>query len=379
MVRMFHEERPAPGGRPRRVADRRIVSTEATRAVPERDRDRHFIGARMVEGTKGSHHKEGLTKMSNSTTIAAGIDVAKAKLDIAVHGCNERWQVANTPAGFRDLVRLMRRHKVSRIGLEATGSYERQVVEHLRKEGFAVAVLQPIQVRGFAQLTLRRAKNDRMDAALIAACVAHLDSLREPPDPRIAPFADQLTFIEQIEEDIARIKVRLEHVREADLRSIMLVDVTRLKQRRATMIAKLVFAIRRHEDLGRRLGLLVSIDSIATRTALAFLIRMPELGSLSREQAAALAGLAPFDRDSGKRQGERHIAGGRTRLRKSVYAAALPGAFRWNAQLIALYQRLIAAGKTHKVALIACARKLVIYANAVLARGTPWTSEIVPA
>jgi transposase len=321
----------------------------------------------MVEGTVGSHHKEGSTKMSKTTTIAAGIDVAKAKLDIAVHGSSERWQVANVPAGFRDLVRLMRRHKVTRIGLEATGGYERDVVQHLREAGFAVVVLQPLQVRAFAQFILCRAKSDRIDAGLIAACTAYHDRTREVPDARLAPFADLLTLIEQTEEDIARIKVRLEHVRDAAVRRILTSDIARLKERRAVMIAKLVAAIRVHDDLDRRLDLLTSIDSIATRTAIAFLIRMPELGRLSREQAAALAGLAPFVHDSGKRAGERHIAGGR-----AVYAAALPGAFRWNKQLIALYQRLKAAGKPHKVALVACARKLVIYANTVLARGTPW-------
>lgn len=317
--------------------------------------------------------------MSKSNIIAAGIDVAKAKLDVAVHGCNAHWQVANTPAGFRDLVRLMRCQKVTRIGIEATGGYERDIVEHLRKAGFAVVVLQPIQVRAFAQFILCRAKNDRIDAALIAACVAHRDSLREPPDPRLAPFADLLTFIEQIEEDSARIKVRLEHVRDPGLRRTMLVDLDRLKQRRATMIAKLVTAVRRHDDLACRLDLVTSIDGIATRTALALIIRMPELGRLSRQQAAALAGLAPFDRDSGKRKGERHIAGGRARLRKSVYAAALPAAFRWNAQLVALYRRLTAAGKPHKVALIACTRKLILYANIVLARATPWTTRTAVA
>jgi transposase len=329
----------------------------------------------MVEGTVGSHHKEGSTKMIKTTTIAAGIDVAKAKLDIALHGCNERWQVVNAPAGFRDLVQLMRRHKVTRIGLEATGGYERDVVEYLRQAGFAVVVLQPIQVRAFARFSLCRAKNDRIDAGLIATCTAHHDRTREAPDPRLAPFADLLTFTEQTEEDIARLKVRLEHVRDAAVRCIMIADLARLKQRRATTIAKLAAAIRKHDDLARRLDLLASIDSIATRTALAFLIRMPELGRLSREQAAALAGLAPFDDDTGQRSGQRRIAGGRARLRKSVYAAALPGAFRWNRQLMSLYQRLIARGKPHKVALIACARKLVVYANIVLARGTPWISS----
>ena len=103
--------------------------------------------------------------------------------------------------------------------------------------------------------------------------------------------------------------------------------------------------------------------------------RMPELGRVSREQAAALAGLAPFDDDSGKHKGERHIAGGRRRLRRSLFAAALPAAFHWNKALIELYARLIARGKAHNEALIACARKLLVYANTVVQRGTPWTER----
>lgn len=102
---------------------------------------------------------------------------------------------------------------------------------------------------------------------------------------------------------------------------------------------------------------------------------MPELGHLSREQIAALAGLAPFDDDSGRHKGKRRIAGGRGRVRRSLFAAALPAAFRWNTALIALYRRLVGNGKTHKVALVACARKLLIYANTVVARGTPWIDK----
>jgi transposase len=332
----------------------------------------------MVEGTQGSHHKEGSRKMSKTITIVAGIDVAKAKLDVAIHGCKLRWQVTNDPAGFHDLAGLLRSRKVTRIGLEATGGYERYergVVEYLRKAGFNVVVLQPRQVRAFADFILCRAKSDRIDAGLIAACVAHHQIEREPPDPRIAAFADQLTFIEQTEEDIVRIKVRLEHTRDPKLCRVMLADLERLKTRRAKMIAKLGAALRTHHDLARRLDLVGSIDGIGPRTAIALIIRMPELGRMSREQAAALAGLAPFVHDSGGRKGERHIAGGRERLRKSVYSAALPAAFRWNAQLIALYKRLTEAGKPHKLALVACARKLVIFANTVLARGTEWSSR----
>ncbi len=333
----------------------------------------------MVEGTEGSHHKEGMTKMVKSTTIAAGIDVAKAKLDVAIDGCKQHWEVSNDPAGFLHLAKLLRSRKVNRVGLEATGGYERDVTEYLRKAGFTVFLLQPRQVRAFAESMLRRAKNDRIDASLIAAFTALMKVTREAPDPRYAPLADVLIFVEQIEEDIKRIKTRLEHIRIAEHRRLMLDDIKRLKLRRSTMLAKLETAVRSYDDIAERLNLVLSIDGIALRTALAIIVYMPELGKLSREQAAALAGVAPFDDNSGKRCGERHIWGGRARLRSSVYAASLPAAFRWNSQLVDLYRRLIAAGKAHKVALIACTRKLIIFANTVLARGTPWvkaTAEI---
>ena len=313
--------------------------------------------------------------MTETSTIAAGIDVAKAKLDIAVEGCSERWQVANNAAGFRDLVRLMRRRKVTRIGLEASGGYERDVVEHLRKAGFAVVVLQPIQVRAFATFMLCRAKSDRIDAGLIAACVAYRASAHEAPDPRLPPLADLLTFIEQIEEDIACSKVRLEHARNPDQRRFLTAEIKRLKTWRQKMLAKLTAAVKAHDDLARRLHLVVSIDGIGERTALALIIRMPELGRLTRQEAGALAALAPFVRESGERKDDAHIAGGRKRLRKSLYSAALPAAFFHNPQLIALYRRLTNAGKPHKLAIVACARKLVVFANTVLARGTPWTSR----
>lgn len=329
----------------------------------------------MVAGTKGSHHKEGTTKMTETNILAAGIDTSKHKLDVAIHGDRQRWQFDNAPAGFADLVRLLRRRKVSRVGIEATGGYERDVVIALRKAGLAVAVLQPIQVRGFAQAVLCRAKSDRIDCGLIAACVAHRDVIRQPPDPRIVPLADLLTFVEQTEEDIARCKVRREHARSPDQRRLLEADIKRLTKRRTKLLAKLSAMIAAHGDLTLRRDLLLSIDGIGERTALALLIRMPELGQLTREEAACLAGLAPFVHDSGKRKGERHIAGGRDRLRRSVYAATIPAAHFHNHQLIALYRRLVAAGKPRKLALIACARKLIIFANTVLARGTPWTTE----
>ena len=170
-------------------------------------------------------------------------------------------------------------------------------------------------------------------------------------------------------------KTRIEHVDDGRLRRMMLADIARLKARRSAELSRIVKTLRAHDDLGHRLDLVLSIPGIGERTAIALLVRMPELGRISREEAAALAGLAPFDNDSGKHKGERHIAGGRGRLRRSLFAAALPAAFRWNKALIELYARLIARGKVHNAALIACARKLLIYANTVLYRGTPWIEK----
>jgi transposase len=195
------------------------------------------------------------------------------------------------------------------------------------------------------------------------------------PDERLQDLADHLTFVEQIEEDIARLKTRLEHMDDARLRRLVAADIARLKARRETEMLRIVTVLRSHGDLARRFDLVQSVPGIGERTALALVIRMPELGRVSREEAAALAGLAPFDDDSGKHKGQRHIAGGRGRLRRSLYAAALPASFRWNKNLIDLYGRLTARGKAHNAALIACARKLLIYANTVVQRGSPWTER----
>jgi transposase len=331
-----------------------------------------FIGPGWLPEHLGSLNKAGSTKMTQ-TSMTAGIDTSKAKLDVAVHGRDERWQVENGAAGWRRLAAAFAKVGVTQVGIEASGGYERGVVAHLREAGFRVLLLQPMQVKAYARVQLRRAKNDALDAALIAAAATFIEQPTIEPDARLTEMADHLTFVEQIEEDIARIKVRLEHVAEPRRRRLLLTDIARLKVRRAAELARIVKQLRAHDDLGRRLDLVLSIPGIGERTALALIIRMPELGRISREQAAALAGLAPFDDDSGQRKGQRHIAGGRARLRRSLFAAALPAAFRWNKALIALYVRLTKRGKAHNAALIACARKLLIYANTVVARGTPWT------
>ena len=328
----------------------------------------------MVEGTEGSHHKEGSTKMSKAITVCAGIDTGKHKLDVAIDGSTERLQVDNTPEGHQALSAWLRRSQVERVGIEASGGYEQAVVSLLRADGFVVIVFQPAQVRAYAKFLLQHAKNDTIDAALIARCTTSATDIHEPPDARLSLLAQHLTMIEQLTEDVAQIKTRREACRDERIRAFWKQEINRLKVLLNSELKQLVAAIREHRDLSDRLNLIASVDGIGLRTAVAILVRMPEIGQLTREHAAAIAGLAPYDDDSSLRRGARHIKGGRQRLRRSLYAAALPAAFYWNPQLKAFYKRLIAAGKTHKVALVACARKLLIFVNAVVARGTPWAS-----
>jgi transposase len=310
----------------------------------------------------------------STSSAFAGIDVGKARLDVALWKSSEVLCCANDAAGHDQVIAFLEHHGVRRVGLEASGSYEMEITQALRAAGFEVVVFQPVQVRAYAVFKLQRAKTDPIDAKLIAACTQALDAedVRQPPDPRLIALAEHLTLIEQITEDIACVKTRRDRFRAQHLRDVLDEQIKHLTSLRRQETALLCKAILAFEDLKIRFQLLLSIQGIGEPTALSLLIRMPELGSLSREKAAALLGVAPVADDSGNRHGSRRTAGGRARPRTSLFAAAQAAARQWNPALVAFYKRLIKAGKPHAVAIVACTRKLIIYANTVLARGTPW-------
>lgn len=313
--------------------------------------------------------------MSKTSTKVAGIDTGKASLDVATYPVSEKLRVDNADEGHQALVAWLKAGKIKLVGIEASGGYEQAVVACLRKNGFKVALLQPRQVRAFAEYRLRRAKNDRLDAALIAECTAGIKDLREPPDTRLAPLAEHLLFIEQLEADMVCLKTRRERYTDKRILKRIDCDIEALKRRCAAELARLQAALRKHDDLAQRLDLIESVDGIGMRTALTLAVLLPELGTVSREQIAALVGVAPYDADSGEHKGERHIVGGRARVRRALFNAAMPAAQRWNAALIDMYGRLTRKGKEHRKALIACVRKLLTFVNAVLERGTPWTKQ----
>ncbi|MCK1742210.1 IS110 family transposase [Bradyrhizobium sp. 139] len=313
--------------------------------------------------------------MAKRITICAGIDTGKHRLDVAIDGSSDQLRIDNTTEGHQALVEWLKGRKVKRIGIEASGGYEQAVVAELRRKRFVVVLFQPKQVRAYGTFHQLLAKNDKIDAALIAMCTAAVKTIHSAPDPRLQPLAGHLTMIDQITEDIARLKNRHESCRDKRIQEVWKAQIALLAKSKRAALKALLAAIRKHPDLAARLDLIHSVGGCGLPTAVAVLIRMPEIGNITREKAAALSGLAPYDDDSGDRTGARHIEGGRERLRRALYTAAFPASFRWNPQLKALYDRLIAAGKGHKRALVACARKLLVIINAVVARGTPWVAQ----
>src|SRR3954454_19190585 len=163
--------------------------------------------------------------MAKRITVCAGIDTGKRKLDVAIDGTSLQLQVENTAEGHKVLLEWLRRHKVKRIGIEASGGYEQAVVIELRRKRFVVVVFQPAQVRAYAKFHLQRAKNDKIDAALIAACTAAVKKIHLAPDPRLQPFAEHLTLIEQVGGDIKLYKNRLETCRNAQIKEVWKEDI----------------------------------------------------------------------------------------------------------------------------------------------------------
>src|SRR3981189_2325337 len=214
--------------------------------------------------------------MAKHTASCAGIDTGKRKLDVALDRSSEQQLlIDNTPEGYKVLLDGLRRRRVKCIGSEASGGYEQAVVAELRRKGFVVVVFQPAQVRAYAKFHRQRAKNDKIDAALIAACTAAVKTVHAPPDARLQPFAEHL-MIDQIGEDIARLKNRLETCRNPRFQQTWKEDIARLAKCEKIELKALVATIREHRHLAERLDLIESVDGIGQPTALALLVRLPE-------------------------------------------------------------------------------------------------------
>lgn len=306
-----------------------------------------------------------------------GIDVAKAWLDVATTEAPVR-RVANDAAGIATLVAQLTTPRPRLIVLEATGGYETAVTAALVAAGLAVAVVNPRQVRDFAKATGQLAKSDALDARVLALFAARVQPPPRPlPEAVAAELAALLARRRQVLEMRTAEQQRRSHLTPR-LRPALDAHVVWLSQQLAELDRELDRTLRASPVWREKEDLLRSIPGIGPVVARTLLGELPELGRLDRWEVAALAGVAPLNQDSGQRRGKRRTWGGRAPVRAALYMAAVT-AIRCNPTIRALSTRLRAAGKPAKVALVACMRKLLTLANAILRDATPWSATVALA
>lgn len=311
-------------------------------------------------------------EQDKSSTVVAGVDVGKFRLDAAIDGGAGSLSIGNDAAGIAELGAWLAQHGIGRVGMEATGGYERAVRLALEAQGIEVVVHQPIEVKLYGRLSRQHAKTDAADARLIAAATAAIRRPARPADPALMDLAQRLTAYEHVTDQLMRLRTFIGSVTLPDLIDLIEQQIDQLKALKAALTRQLVGAVRSTEKLKARYELLKSLPGIGPLVAVSLIVRMPELGHMQRGQAASLIGVAPHARDSGQWKGQRFIAGGRTRPRRMLYLAAMAARSR-DKTLKTFADALVARGKPPKLALVAVMRKLIEAANIVIKRHKPST------
>ncbi|MYC46711.1 MAG: IS110 family transposase [Chloroflexi bacterium] len=303
--------------------------------------------------------------------IYVGIDVAKARVDVAVRPVGDRCEVSNDEAGIAELVAQMQHLKPAALVLEASGGLELPLVAALAAASLPVVVVNPRQVRDFAKATGRLAKTDSLDSAVLA----HFAEAVRPP---LRPLRDADTQVlnslvprrHQVMTMLVAEKNRLSSATTA-VRPSIEAHIAWLKQELDDLDQGLRQTLRQSAVWREKDDLLRSVPGVGEQISLTLLAYLPELGTLNRRQIAALVGVAPFNRDSGTLRGKRTVWGGRARVRTALYMGAMV-ASRFNPVIRDFYQRLLSAGKPKKLALTACMRKLLVILNSMLKHGSSW-------
>jgi transposase len=309
-------------------------------------------------------------------TMFVGIDVSKDQYDVAWSATRPAQSFAADASGRRQLVELLGRQRPTLIVLEATGGYERALVGELLEARLPVAVVNPRQVRDFARATGRLAKTDRLDAMALARFAQAVQPPQRPlPDENMRQLQELLTRRRQ-----------LVQMHTAESNRLGMASARRVRQSIQSLLDLIQSQLQELDDQLQRLieaspawmqkvTLLKSVPGIGDQTARMLLAQLPELGQCSRQQIAALVGVAPINRDSGQMRGRRTTHGGRATVRCALYMATLV-ATRHNPMIRQTYQRLVANGKAKMVALVACMRKLLTTLNAMLRDQQSWRNTM---
>ncbi len=311
-----------------------------------------------------------------------GIDVSQAWLDVVLRPSGLYWHLSNQEEGWATLVAHLETIAVQLIVLESTGGMERGIVQLLQRQGLAVAVINPKRARDFAKASGRLAKTDRIDAGVLA----HFAQAMNPvPKPLASEAQEALTDLvhrrQQLVEMLNSEQRRLQSVRNRSAKADIETHIEWLRERVKGLDAEIDQLRQENQSWQQQYEWLTSVPGVGRVVATTLLAALPELGQLSSKQLASLVGIAPLNCDSGKMRGKRRIVGGRALVRSALYMAALV-AVQHNPVISAFYQRLLQAGKVKKVALIACAHKLLGILNALVKQQVFWSapthSELAP-
>lgn len=311
---------------------------------------------------------------ANLAEIFVGIDVSKARLDIAIGGSLEYWQIANNEKGFIELIEKFRSLHPTLIVLEATGGLELPVVAEIAYAGLPIAVVNPKRIRDFAKSVGQLAKTDKLDARIIAhfaqAVRPEIRHLRTEEEEHLTAL---LTRRMQIIEMLTAEKNRSHSIRKV-MKGALQYHIEWLNDELKKLDQAIAKFIQQSPIWSEKEKVLRSVPGVGPVTGATMLASLPELGTLNRQKIAALVGVAPVNKDSGRKRGKRRVFGGRAVVRRTLYMAAL-SATRCNPKIKPFYESLIRRGKERKVALTACMRKLLVILNAMVKNNEFWLYE----
>jgi len=306
--------------------------------------------------------------------VFVGVDVSKKHLDFTWLPEAATYRCENTEEGIQTLIEAIADLSVGLVTLEATGGYQNLLVSMLHQANLPVAVVNPRQVRDFAKAAGRMAKTDRLDALIIARYGQTMKPEAQPPSSQertdlrsLTLRREQLVMLRQMERN---------HLENAGLQSRRSIEeVMGLLSAQITAIEKEIKAIITSQtELREQYEIITSVPGAGPILAAMLLAAMPELGRINRKKAAALAGVAPFNHDSGQKQGRRHVVGGRAKIRNVLYMATIV-AIRFNLKFKEFHEKLVSAGKAKKVAPVACMRKMIVIINTLVKNKVKWIPD----
>lgn len=311
---------------------------------------------------------------NNTNTCFLGIDVSKDKLDIYYHPQGKYEQIANEKRAITSFLKHAKKHIPNiRITVEATGGYQNNLVKTAHMQSITIGIANPRCVRDFAKAHNYLAKTDKIDAKIIALFEEQVGTrTSEEPTPVQEELMAYRKRLDQLTDMLTMEKNRLLQASPTVAKHIKK-HIKTLEKERTELEKESTKLVKQNEVLAEKYERLQTCKGVGTTTTLVLLSNLPELGRLNRGEASSIVGVAPMNDDSGKRKGKRMIRGGRTRVRCALYMAAL-SAVKHNAPIKILYERLVAAGKAKKVALVACMRKLLLTLNNMLKNKTDWSA-----